>query len=618
MDGPSLSNQGPACSDSAIAPALRSPGDRPSRLNDPFLVRLGASPKALLMGVSGWWTQGAFADDRHVRTATPALAKAVAVAILFLVAGSMFLARLDSPLLEPEDAVYADVPRQMLLAGDWLVPTRCGEPYYEKPPLFFWLVMASYSVFGVHDWAARVIPCAAALGTILVTFWWGTRSLGFRAGLAGALMLCLSARYVHQARMITMDGLLCLWVTFALALGQQAVHGVRLRRGLWLLSAAACGLGLLTKGPVAVILVAVPLLAYQALDRRTVRPTWPTWFAFVATAFGLALPWYLAMAWRDPDYLRAFFWTHHVEMRFVQALHPQPAWFYVPFIFLGMLPWTLLLPSLTGLLLRRSARAAGKPPREVGFVLLCCLWCLLFFSLASCKRIGYILPAMPPLALALGYALDRRLPGNAWAFLYRSRKTSLPYWAALGVMATGMACAVFAAFTDLVDQALGLALGAVAAAAMGWQVYHYPSSGRRRLGFVGSWAGCGVSTFAVLFLTVELLSPGYYRRFSLRAEVHALMDAAYHPRTPVFCHPRHCDSVSFYLGRDDICAYSRDEREHLLADLHNQPETLVFVKSGRVLNQLLETLPETLEFEARGRSSWMTAGVIRRKPGRGN
>lgn len=612
MDGPSLPRPGSGSSVSPASLVSLTPATQPVRRERPPWV----NPTALFSRFSRWWTRSAFTARALPTSEEPAGAKAVAVIVLLVVAGLLFFARLESPLLEPEDAVYAEVPRQMFLSGNWLVPLRHGTPYYEKPPLFFWLVMGSYTVCGVQDWAARIIPCAAALATVLVTFWWGTRTLGLRAGLAGALMLCLSARFVHQARMITMDGLLALWVTAALALGQQALHGVRLRRGWWLLSAAACGLGLLTKGPVALVLVMVPLLAYQLLDRRTARPSWSSWLAFGATAFGLALPWYLAMSWQDPAFCREFFWTHHVDMRFVHVLHPQPIWYYVPAILLGMLPWTLLVPGLIALLSRRAEAAADKPPREVGFLLLCGLWCLLFFSAASCKRIGYILPAMPAFALALGYTLDRRLPGSSLRFLCRGRRGSLASWATYGVLAGGVLCAVGACVSELAEPADCLPLVAVALAALIWQVYRDCSSqAGRTLGLTGSWAGCGATTFAVLFLTIELFLPAYYRRFSLRAEILALKEAAADPRIPVICHPHQCDSVSFYLGRDDIRSYSREQRDDLIADLQHWPETVVFVKTGRVLDTFREALPESWEFVPYGRSSWITAGVVRRRMG---
>ena len=118
--------------------------------------------------------------------------KVAAVLVLIVAAGLLFFSRLESPLLEPEEALYAEIPRQMLLNGEWVVPLRHGQADYQKPPLLYWLIMALYSVFGVHEWSARLVPGAAAVGAILVTFWWGNRTLGFRAGIAGALILCLS------------------------------------------------------------------------------------------------------------------------------------------------------------------------------------------------------------------------------------------------------------------------------------------------------------------------------------------------------------------------------------------------------------------------------------------
>src|SRR5712691_10250049 len=73
-------------------------------------------------------------------------------------------------LFEPDEGRYAQIPREMLARGDWVVPVLQSEPYLDKPPLFYWLVMLSYSLFGVHDWAARLVPALAVHGTILVTY----------------------------------------------------------------------------------------------------------------------------------------------------------------------------------------------------------------------------------------------------------------------------------------------------------------------------------------------------------------------------------------------------------------------------------------------------------------
>src|SRR5205807_5484966 len=95
---------------------------------------------------------------------------AAAVLLLGLIAGLLFFTRLSCPLLEPEEARYAEIPRQMLAEGRFVEPVWHGVPYYQKPPLLYWLVMASYRLFGVHDWAARLVPAAAALLTVLATY----------------------------------------------------------------------------------------------------------------------------------------------------------------------------------------------------------------------------------------------------------------------------------------------------------------------------------------------------------------------------------------------------------------------------------------------------------------
>src|SRR5262245_3367618 len=180
--------------------------------------------------------------------------------IVLIVAALLSFTRFRCPLQEPQEPRYAEIPRQMLHEGRLLVPVLHGQPYLDKPPLLYWLVMGCYAAFGVHDWAARLVPGLAGVLTVLVTYLWGRRAVGERAALCGALVLCLSAGFVYRQRMLNMDSLLCLWVTAALASAHVALTcGPSLRRRWWLLAAAACGLGLLTKGPVALVLILTPL-----------------------------------------------------------------------------------------------------------------------------------------------------------------------------------------------------------------------------------------------------------------------------------------------------------------------------------------------------------------------
>jgi 4-amino-4-deoxy-L-arabinose transferase-like glycosyltransferase len=363
------------------------------------------SKARLILGrLPAWWSRVFFADDATL----PKSGRAVRVCevILVLAASVLSFASLDCPLQEPEETLYAEIPRQMLAEGRPLVPVRHGQDYYDKPPLLYWLVMGIYQLCGVHDWAARLIPCGAAFLCVLVTYAWGKHAVGPRAGFAGALMLCLSPRFAQMARMLTTNGLLTLLVVAGLATGHHALAGPTLKRRWWLLSALVCGLGLLTKGPVALVLVAGPILLYQALDRRSPRMALRPWLLYVTVAGLIALPWFVFLAIRDPDFVHYFVWTHHIR-RFLDPIdHPQPVWYYVPLLMLGMLPWTLLLPGLAMHLARRMPPALPQRTGAVGFFLLAALWSLVFFSMSGCKRPSYILPVMPPLALALGCFVD--------------------------------------------------------------------------------------------------------------------------------------------------------------------------------------------------------------------
>jgi hypothetical protein len=361
----------------------------------------GRNARTLRGRLSSWWS--------HLFPGEPvwspsSRAVRACEALLVLGAGLVLFSRLDCPLQEPEETLYAEIPRQMLAEDRLLVPVRHGQDYYDKPPLLYWLVMGAYKIFGIHDWAARLVPSSAAFLCVLVVYGWGKRTAGPRAAFAGALMLCLSPRFAQMARMLTTNGLLTLWVVAALAAAHQALAGPTVRRGWWLLSAIACGLGFLTKGPVALVLVAGPAFLYQLLDRRSAVAGLRLWLMYLAIVGSIALPWFVIVAVRDPVFLDYFVWTHHIR-RFLDPIdHLQPAWYYGPILFLGMMPWTLLLPGFVQHLAGRTA--APQRTGALGFFLLAGIWCLLFFSASGCKRPSYILPAMPPLALALGCYVD--------------------------------------------------------------------------------------------------------------------------------------------------------------------------------------------------------------------
>jgi 4-amino-4-deoxy-L-arabinose transferase-like glycosyltransferase len=457
-------------------------------------------------------------------------------ALFFVAAALLAFVRFHVPLQEPQESRYAEIPRQMLVDNRWLIPVLHGEPYLDKPPLLYWCVMASYLVFGVHDWAARLVPCLVTFLTISITYYWGRRVLGASGGFLAGMILALSVRFIYLSRMLTMDALLCLCAVSALCGAHLALSSGQFRWRAWLLSASACGLGLLTKGPVAFVLVAVPVLAFSLMNKQGVRPRIGAWLPYVGLAAGIAAPWYLAVIASDPEFIEYFFWKHNVERFTTPFDHQEPFWFYGPEILGGMLPWTLLAPWIVYKLLRRS-----EPDTCGTFFLVAGVWCVLFFSLAGCKRPSYVLPAMPLLALALA--------SYAVSWLSHADKS---------------------------------AIGKQQSALGGWWW---------RRTALAPWILCGMLPFCLLLGGLYFFLPGHARHFSMRGQVRSLASLCEDPSIRVACYPRGWDSVSFYLQREDVKVYGPDARRELLSDLASGPRTLLFVRTQPLLEELLAGLP---------------------------
>jgi hypothetical protein len=325
--------------------------------------------------------------------------------VLLVLPGLLLYPCLSFYLFEPDEGRYAEIPREMLERGEWIVPYLQDEPYFDKPPLLYWLIMMSYRVFGVHDWAARLVPALAVHLAVLLTYLIGRRSLGERAAFRGALVLTLTPGLLSIGRLLTMDGLLTLWVTLGLLCAFEATRAARLRWACWLAAAVAVGLGLLTKGPIALILVVPPLWLHRRLTAAGAPLRWRDRLAFLGVAMAVALPWYVALTVTNPQFAGHFLWEHNV-VRFLQPFdHLEPVWYYLPLLALVLIPATPLVVPLVRYLGSGDPAVQWTRTPALGFSLLAGLWIVLFFSLSGCKLPTYILPALPFMALVLGHFL---------------------------------------------------------------------------------------------------------------------------------------------------------------------------------------------------------------------
>jgi 4-amino-4-deoxy-L-arabinose transferase-like glycosyltransferase len=548
--------------------------------------------------------------ERGVRGPSLALrAQVLLMLSLFAMTCLLFGARVDHPLLEPEEARYAEIPRQMLLEGRFLTPVLHGEDYWQKPPLLYWLVMLSYKAFGVHDWAARLVPVLAGILCVGITTAWAWRTLGFWAAHVSGTILTLSVRFLYLAGMLSMDGLLCTFVLAGLACGHLALTESKRR---WVvLSAIACGLGVLTKGPVAIVLIVMPLIALALLDRRCRFLSKIEACIYAAIVGLIAGPWFVAMALAAPQAAGSFFWLHHLVRYFAPIDHEKPAWFYVPSLLLGMMPWTLLLIPLIPYLTRKSLRAGQRRPAALGFFLLAFGWCLLFFSLSGCKRPGYILPALPLAALILGTLVTHGLPWQRWMHAVSEIGHRSARRLTFATLAVGFAISVAVGVSELWSWPAAT-ITAVAFMVAAIAISRTPM----RLPTWTSWAGCAVVGFLVLGFGQRTWLPDYHDRFGLRRQVEISSEYE-QEELPIVTYPKRWDSVSFYAPRHKIDSYTPADFAKLVHDLHKHGKAIVFVKREGSLTELLNALPDHLEVELLGRDEdFVAVMLVRPREGR--
>jgi dolichol-phosphate mannosyltransferase len=501
---------------------------------------------------------------------------------------------LNQQLADPAEGRQAEVPREMLAHHDWLVPRFGGVPYYEKPPLQYWLTAAAYAVWGPRAWVARLIPVGAACLAVLITYCWGCRYHGLRAGVMAGVVLCLTPGFVLVGRMAILDSLLATCVLAAWYAAHVAQSRSTLHWGWWLLSACACGLGVLTKGPVAFILFVPPVLLYNLLTTSATRCSVVAWLCHLLVGMCVAAPWYVAMGVCEPGYLEHFLWRDNV-LRFVAPVqHRQPFWFYVPVLFGATLPWSLLWPWLGYFVFSRQRAVAVYRSPAMGFAVLAAGWCVLFFSLAGGKSPPYLAPALAPLALVVGVcgeAIIFQALGKVSRFWSVAAET-LPRRATaliLCVMKIGPLVAGWCGFTPwpwvMAQCAALLVLFAL------WLRF------AREVGSLGAWIACAITTALFVVLSGRDAVDAITTR-------HAVADAAHiarrqHERTalPLICYGRQWASAWFYLRREDLTCISR--RDELLAHLDGRTGALILVENGPMLDDLLGTLPPSFETDVR-------------------
>jgi 4-amino-4-deoxy-L-arabinose transferase-like glycosyltransferase len=332
----------------------------------------------------------------------------------------------------PDEPRYAWIARAMAETGDWVTPRLYGQPWFEKPVLYYWAAAAGFWLHLPSEWAARLPSALAALAAALTIGWLARRHYGSDASsfsspdLLAPLIFSTSVAAVGFARAATPDMLFSTFLTLAMASAAcdfqwagalrwalDRNRSDRLPAGLPVaLFGGFLGFAVLAKGPAAIIL-AGGAIGLWALATKQWRVALRAAHPLAVTVFCVvALPWYVACAIRNPDFLRVFIFQHNFE-RYLTPMfqHRQPFWFFGPIALLALLPWTTLLwPTFQEALRVWRQKSWDHSP---GLFFACwAVFPVIFFSFSQSKLPGYILPAIAPLALLCAISAIRALQNS--------------------------------------------------------------------------------------------------------------------------------------------------------------------------------------------------------------
>jgi 4-amino-4-deoxy-L-arabinose transferase-like glycosyltransferase len=445
-------------------------------------------------------------------------------------------------LIEVDEGRNAEVAREIAATNNYVLPHLNGLPYLDKPVLFFAAVATAIEIFGVNEFAVRLVSLLLGLATAALTGWFAFRFWGRDAGMVAATATATAPLALGLSRIVIMDTMLSFFVVLALVCFFFAIENrtsspsealIRKPWCVWTLIAwTAMGLGVLTKGPVA---FAVPLIvaAPYAVRRRASLAVWHPLGPVLM--FAVVLPWVWAVSREIPDFLHYVVVTETwARMTTDELRRTEPVWFFIPVMLVGTFPW-----SIVALANFRSKRIPEQSAdRRLRLYLL--LWLmvpLIFFSLSRGKQEQYVLPLVPAVAL---------LVASRWTGRPRGVRVAAVFWGLLGLsMLIVAALGMPGLDTDRVANAvavrtaIGFGVAALAGAVLAW----IGASRRRQLAAIG---------LAMPLMAFPIVSAGLMDSVAADRSARGLavaIEGQLTSDTEILWIEKYAPGVSFYLER---------------------------------------------------------------------
>ncbi|MCH2225149.1 MAG: glycosyltransferase family 39 protein [Crocinitomicaceae bacterium] len=302
---------------------------------------------------------------------------------IFIVAVIAFVPTIGMVHLFDWDEInFAESAREMMVSGDYFQVQVNFSPFWEKPPLFFWLQSASMHTFGVNEFGARFPNALAGIVTIIVIYFLGKKEKSARFGTIWALLYLASFLPQIYFRSAIIDPVFNLFIFLSTYYLFKALTESELKnkRALW--AGIFCGLALLTKGPVGFLLVFLTFLVFIVIKKFKILPTFKQFAIFALSVFAVSFLWFGAEVINNGPWFLVEFINYQIEL-FSQGVagHEQPFYYHFIVVFFGTFPLAVLaLPSL----IRRKRESELEQWWTILFWVV-----MIIFSIATTKIVHY-------------------------------------------------------------------------------------------------------------------------------------------------------------------------------------------------------------------------------------
>ena len=340
--------------------------------------------------------------------------KKLLIGIFVLAVFYLYLDHIGSyHLMDPDEGRYNQIPHEILLSGDFITPHLNGVEYFEKPALQYWFTALMMKIFGVTEFAGRILPALSGIGCVFLAGYLGKMMFTPRVGLLSAGILATSCLNLVVSSINILDMALTLFMTACMVFFYAFE---RTEKRKWLLAFyLAMGLGVLTKGLVAIILPFGILFWYALITKRFRLFLQLFYLPGILLFLAVTVPWFYLVCQANHDFFYFFFIREHF-LRFTTKMHDrfQPWWFFIPFVLIGMLPWTGFICSLFSKkgVIRQTTSERNR--FDIIYLLLWFFIIFIFYSISDSKLVPYIMPCWMPLAILIAASFKRFEEQNSW------------------------------------------------------------------------------------------------------------------------------------------------------------------------------------------------------------